>query len=139
MSDYPPPSILPSQPAPAITPPPAAPPPSGKSWPPFMGMLSILTVVFPILFVCIYCLIVFSFVSQPGFDVERATETELLNMGLGTIALVCGALIVSIVGMIIGLGALFGKTANKILGIIGLVLNGFIVLTMVCGFLYLIL
>jgi magnesium-transporting ATPase (P-type) len=123
MSDYNPSSILP-----------AGPPPSGKTWPPFMGMLSILTVVFPILFACIYCLVIYSFISQTGFNADRVTDAELVNMGLGTIALVCGTLIISIVGMVIGLGALFGKTANKILGIIGLVLNGLVILAMLCGF-----
>jgi hypothetical protein len=128
MSDYNPPSILPSQP------PPAGPSPSPKSWPPFLGMLSILTVVFPVLFFCIYCLVIYSIIGGSGYDPDRVTDAEVLNLGLGMIALLCGTFIVSIVGMVIGLGALFGKTANKILGIIGLVLNGLVILAMLCGF-----
>jgi magnesium-transporting ATPase (P-type) len=118
---------------------PYPPPQPGKSWPPFMGMLSILTVVFPFLFFCIYCLIIYYVFSQPGFNAERMTDTDLMNFGLGTIALICGIFIVSIVGIVIGLGALFGRTANKVLGLVGLLLNAFVLLSIICGFLLLML
>jgi hypothetical protein len=127
-------SMQPIQPTP-----PAASPQPGKSWPPFMGMLSILTVVFPFIFICIFCLIFYSIGSKVGFETELLTETDFMNLGFGAMALVCATFIVSIVGIIIGLGALFGKTANKILGIIGLLLNAFMLLAMVCGFLLLML
>ncbi|MBN1437901.1 MAG: hypothetical protein JW929_00700 [Anaerolineales bacterium] len=140
------PSILPGSPppypphTPQAEPPgaqPPAAPPGGKSWPPFMGMLSILTVIFPFLFLCVYCMFAYSMVNQPGFNTEDLSAAEVTNFGLGTIALACGTLIVSLIGIVIGLGALFGKTANKILGIIGLALNGFVLLSMVCGFAWL--
>jgi hypothetical protein len=137
---------FPPSPVPSPVPPPAPPypqypqpPKPGASWPPFMGMLSILTVVFPFIFLCIFCLIFYSIGSRVGFETDLLSETDLLNMGLGTIGLVCASVVVSVVGVIIGLGALFGKTANKVLGLIGLGLNGFMLLAVCCVFLILLL
>ncbi len=144
MSDSNYPSILPTQPPPPVSPPPApmppvAPPPpaKGKTWPPFMGMLSIVTVVFPILFLCLYCMFVYWMGSQYGYEAEAITDADLAKFGIGTLALVCGSVLASLVGIAIGLGALFGRTANKVLGIIGLVMNGLMLLAIVCGIGYL--
>jgi magnesium-transporting ATPase (P-type) len=133
----PPQPVQPYQPIPPYQP--IQPPKQGGSWPPFMGMLSILTVVFPFIFLCIFCLIFYSIGSKVDFNTELMTETDFMNMGLGTIGLLCATFIVSIVGIVIGLAALFGKTANKVLGLIGLGLNAFMLLAMMCGFLILIL
>jgi magnesium-transporting ATPase (P-type) len=131
-------NFQPNPPPQAMPPhPPANPPPQPvRQWPPFMGMLSILTVVFPVIFFCIYCMVVYYWFSQPGFDTEFMTETDIMNLGLGTLAMLCGVFTVSIVGIVIGLGALFGRTANKVLGLIGLSLNGFMLLSLICGFLF---
>jgi hypothetical protein len=134
MSDSNYPSILPSTPPPPAAPPPPTPPSSERTWPPFLGMLSMATLIFPFLFFCIYCLYVYWLVSQSGFEAENISNADLTKFGMGTIALVCGIFIMSIVGIVIGLGALFGKTANKILGGIGLAMNAFVVIVLMCGF-----
>jgi hypothetical protein len=117
-----------------IQPPPPQRP--ARQWPPFMGMLSILTVAFPVIIFCAYCMIVYYWVSQPGFEPELMPETEIMNLGLGTLAMLCGVITVSAVGIAVGLGALFGRTANKVLGLIGVLMNGFLLLSLICGFLF---
>jgi hypothetical protein len=124
-ASFPPPSVPP--PAPTVTP-----PKTEKPWPPFMGMLSILTVIFPFVFFCIFCMIFYYVGSQVGFEADALTDQNLVTMGMGLIVMVCGSIIVSIVGIVIGLGALFGKTANKVLGIIGLAMNSVMLLTIIC-------
>jgi uncharacterized Tic20 family protein len=103
-----------------------------KSWPPFLGIISVLTVVFPFLFICGICVLVYSTGSAVDFQSEQMGRETLANLGFGMIALICAAIVASTVGLVVGIGALFGKTSNKILGIIGVILN-FIMLMGICG------
>jgi hypothetical protein len=107
-------------------------PPSKKTWPPILGILSVITVIFPFLFICALCILVYAVGSSVDFQTERMGQQEVANLGLGMIALICASVVASIVGIVVGIGALFGRTSNKILGIIGVVLN-FILLIGVCG------
>jgi hypothetical protein len=111
---------------------PAPAPQPKKSWPPFLGIISILTVVLPFLFICAMCVLIYAVGSPSGFESEEMGREALTNLGFGMIALICAAVAASIVGLVVGIGALFGKTSNKILGIIGVILN-FFMLMGVCG------
>ncbi len=110
----------------------APPPQPKKSWPPFLGIISILTVVFPFLFICAMCVLIYAAGSSSGFESEQMGREALTNLGFGMIALICAAVAASVVGLVVGIGALFGKTSNRILGIIGVILN-FLVLAGLCG------
>jgi hypothetical protein len=118
MSDSNYPSILPSQPP---QPSPPAPPPlqERKSWPPFLGIISVITVVFPFLFICGMCVLIYAVGNSSGFQSEEMGQGTLANLGFGMIALICAAIAASAVGLAVGIGALFGKTSNRVLGIIG--------------------
>ncbi len=112
---------------------PSAPSPQPKkSWPPILGIISVITVVVPFLFICAMCVLVYAVGSSSGFQSEQMGREALTNLGFGMIALICAAIAASIVGIVVGIGALFGKTSNKILGIIGVILN-FLVLMGICG------
>ncbi|MGB7539590.1 MAG: hypothetical protein WBM17_13705 [Anaerolineales bacterium] len=111
---------------------PVLPPQQKKSWPPFLGIISVITVVFPVLFICAICVLVYSAGSAANYQSEQMGREALANLGFGMIALICAAIVASTVGLVVGIGALFGKTSNKVLGIIGVILN-FIMLMGVCG------
>jgi hypothetical protein len=124
-ASFPPPSVPP--PAPTVPP-----PKTGKSWPPILGILSVVTVIFPFLFFCAFCAIFYYIGSQVNWEVEAMTDQNLATIGFGFLFMLCASVLVSFAGIAIGLGALFGKTANKVLGIIGLVANVFMLLSIIC-------
>lgn len=101
----------------------------------FLSSLSAVTVMLPSLFICTMCLLLYAVVKTPAFREEQLGSEGFTKLGLGIYALVFAAGVGSILGLVVGIAALFRKNSNKVLGVIGIIVN-FLILMGFCGVLF---
>lgn len=114
--------------APAVQPPPF--PEKPKS--PVVGILSCAAAALAILMVCGVFILAYSVGSSGQFDPNNLDYQSLAGLGFGVLGLCLGSVFFSLVGIILGIFAIFQKGTARVWGIVGLVVNSLIVLSY-CG------
>jgi hypothetical protein len=99
---------------------------------PVLGILSCVAAVVSILLVCGMFVLTYAMGSGSEFDPTRMSYDQLASLGFGIIGLCLGSGFFAIVGIILGIVAVLRKDTAKVWGILGLILNGLIVLSY-CG------
>ncbi|CAM4375851.1 DUF4064 domain-containing protein [Saccharibacillus endophyticus] len=93
-------------------------------------VLSLISIALYVVFVVSAIGVVYSLAevgSTVDFDVNSATEEQLMSVGLSAIVLifsVLGAAVLNLVGAILGIVGIVSKTRKRVFAVIGTVLNG---------------
>lgn len=100
------------------------------AWP---GIVSLIMAVISVVLTCIMFLLFYNVghMAQGGISIDSNAMT---GMSLGAMAMLCGTVTASLVGVGLGIWGTVQKTASKITGIIGLIGNGLILLGLCCFF-----
>jgi hypothetical protein len=106
---------------------PPEPVPNKFPWP---GTISLVMAFISAILTCIMFFMFYNI----GMMAQGGGSSSLTGMSVGALALLCGTVTASLIGVGLGIWGTVQKTTSKITGIIGLVINGLVLIGLCCFF-----